>query len=251
MLRKLLLFGILLGANPLFSQISLKDSSIRVCAIHFSYAGQLPAGVLAERFGYNSNLSMAFSFKTVRNWTWAVDFSYIFGNQIKQRNIFDSIATKSEHLIIDVNGELADVRLYERGFNATAWFGKIFPVFGSNPNSGLALNLGLGFMQHHIKIEDIGNRSPQLVGDLKKGYDRLCNGPSISQYLGYNYLSNNRYVNFFLGIECTEAFTKDRRSWDYQLMQPLTEQRLDILYGLRAGWILPLYKRQPRAYYYN
>jgi hypothetical protein len=92
--------------------------------------------------------------------------------------------------------------------------------------------------------------SPQLAGDLKKGYDRLTNGPSVSEYFGYTYLSNNRLLNFFVGLECSQAFTKDRRIWDYQMMKPDDSQRLDLLYGLRAGWILPLYKRVPKAYYY-
>jgi hypothetical protein len=232
------------------AQRNLKDSCIFVPLLQFSYAGQIPGGDMAKRFGFNSNVGLNFSIKTQKNWIYGVDFTYLFGNQIHEKGLLDSISTKNEHFVIDFNGEFADVRMWERGFSSTAWIGKLTPVFGSNVNSGLVTNIGLGFLEHHIKIEDIGNRSPQLAGDLKKGYDRLTNGPSVSEYVGYMFMSNNRMLNFFFGMECSQAFTKDRRIWDYQMMKPDDKQRLDLLYGLRGGWILPLYKRLPKAYYY-
>jgi hypothetical protein len=228
---------------------NVRDSCIQIPLVQFSYAGQLPGGDLAKRFGYNSNLALNFSVKTRKNWIFGVDFTYIFGNQIKQ-TMLDSITTKVEHMVIDFNGELADVRYYERGFSATAWCGKMFSKFGPNPNSGLVVNLGVGFLEHHIKIEDIGNRSPQLAGILKKGYDKLTNGPSVSEYIGYTYLSSSRFVNFFFGFEFMQAFTQDRRAWDYQDMREENEQRLDLLSGIRVGWILPLYARVPKERYY-
>jgi hypothetical protein len=241
----LLLFCTLLSK----AQLGMRDSVIFVPLIQFSYAGQMPGGDLAKRFGYNSNLALNFSVKTRKNWIIGVDFAYIFGNQIKQ-SMLDSITTKSEHMVIDINGELADVRFYERGFSCSAWCGKLFSFLGPNPNSGLVVNLGLGFLEHHIKIEDIGNRSPQLAGDLKKGYDKLTNGLAVSEYVGYTYLSSSRFLNFSFGIEFMQAFTQDRRAWDYTLMKQDKTQRLDLLNGIRVGWILPLYKRMPKDRYY-
>jgi hypothetical protein len=231
------------------AQLGIKDSSILVPLLHFSYAGQLPGGDLAKRFGYSSNLALNFTVKTKKNWMFGVDFTYIFGDQVKG-SMLDSITTKVEHMVIDVNGELADVRFYERGFSATAWVGKLLPVLGPNPNSGIVVNLGAGFLEHHIRIEDIGNRSPQLAGILVKGYDKLTNGPSVSEYIGYSYLSNSRFINFFFGFEFMQAFTQDRRDWDYQMMKKDDAKRIDMLSGIRAGWILPLYKRIPKERYY-
>ncbi|MFI5150681.1 MAG: hypothetical protein ACHQRM_13165 [Bacteroidia bacterium] len=244
------LFFLLFLLPGLYSsgQINIKDSCVHIPMLQFSYAGQFPGGDMAHRFGYNSNICLNYSFKTSKNWVFGVDFAYIFGNQVRE-SVLDSISTRN-HFVIDVNGELAEIHLWERGFSTTAWAGKLFPVYGPNPNCGLQTSIGLGFLQHHIKIEDIGNRSPQLAGDLKKGYDRLTNGPSVSEYIGYTYLSNNRFVNFFFGIEFTQAFTQDRRSWDYEMMKVDDKQRVDLLYGLRAGWILPLYKKNVAIHYY-
>jgi hypothetical protein len=33
-------------------------------------------------------------------------------------------------------------------------------------------------------------------------------------------------------------------------MQPDTQKRFDTLWGIRIGWILPLYPRTPKDYYY-
>ena len=249
-MRNFLLTLFICGAISVQAQFNLNDTCIAVPLLQFSYAGQLPGGDMAKRFGFNSNIGLNYTYKTHTNWLFGVDFTYLFGNEIRESGLLDSISTHYEHSVINVNGEFADVRLWERGFSSTAWVGKLWPVFGSNPNSGIVTNFGLGFLEHHIKIEDIGNQSPQLVGDLKKGYDRLTNGPSVSEYVGYMYMSNNRLLNFFVGIECSQAFTKDRRIWDYEMMKPDDAQRIDLLYGMRAGWILPLYKRMPKAYYY-
>jgi hypothetical protein len=218
---------------------------------HFSYAGQLPGGDIGKRFGFNSNVDINFSLKTRKNWIFGVDFGFIFGNQFRENSPLDSITTHVDHYMIDQNGEFPTIRLYERGFLSSFWAGKLFPVLSPNPNSGFVTSMGLGWLQYHYRIEDIGNKSPQLAGDLKKGYDRLTGGPALSEYIGYTYLSNKRMINFFFGMEFTQAITWDFRPFDYEMMRKDDKQRLDLLCGLRAGWILPLYKSAPKEFYYN
>ncbi|MCK6649378.1 MAG: hypothetical protein L6Q66_06965, partial [Bacteroidia bacterium] len=97
--------------------------------------------------------------------------------------------------------------------------------------------------------ETIGNNIPQLDSDYKKGYDRLTNGFLLSQNLGYLYLSNNRIANFYIGFECMQGFTQNRRSYNFDQMKQDTEKRVDILYGGKVSWILPLYKKAPKEFY--
>jgi hypothetical protein len=139
--------------------------------------------------------------------------------------------------------------LYERGFTVSANAGRMFALNKKRPNCGIVFKLGLGFIQHKIRIEVIGNNVPQLSKEYKKGYDRLSNGFLLSQNLGYLYLSSNRLVNLYFGLECMEGFTQSRRSFDYDKMQRDTNKRLDILYGAKVAWILPLYKQAPKEYY--
>ncbi len=238
---------ILFLAVNLVAQVSVKDSAIYTPYIGVSYGYQFPEGNMYKRFGNSSSIGLNLDFKTKKQWTFGINGCYFFGKDVKE-SLFDSIATPSG-AIINGNGEFADVRLYERGFTASLTAGRLFSFKRPNPNSGIMFSVGAGFIQHKIRIETIGNNAPQLSKQYKKGYDRLTNGFLLSQNLGYLYLSDNRLVNFYIGFECMQGFTQNRRSYDYDLMKQDTEKRVDILYGGKFAWILPMYKRAPQEFY--
>lgn len=243
------LFSLLAGVSGLQAQVSVKDSTVRCAVLMASYSGQLPGGNLASRFGFNSNVGFGCLYKTKTNLLWGLEWNYMFGTDVKEDTILNSIAT-TDGFVIDQEGTLAEIRIAERGFSLMGHVGKILPLgFSSNKNCGLMLVGGLGYLQHKIRIDDVGNRAPQLRGDYKKGYDRLTGGLAISQFIGYWHMGNSRLVNFYGGIELTEAATVSLRSWDYSSMSRDTARRTDILYGIRVGWMLPLYKRTPKEYY--
>ena len=52
---------------------------------------------------------------------------------------------------------------------------------------------------------------PQLNDELIKGYDRLSAGFSLKQSLTIYALSKNKKINFHLGLEVIESWTKDLR----------------------------------------
>ncbi len=236
-----------------FAQENVKDSIVFTPMFTVHYSAQFPGNDLAKRFGFNSNLGGSFMLKNKKNWVIGVDFNYLFGNIIKENNILNGITTK-EGSIIAGDGTVADVKEFERGFYADARFGKLFPVFGSNPNSGILITGSVGFLQHKIRIEVTDNNTPQLSPDYRKGYDRLTNGIGVSEFIGYMYMGNNRLISFYGGIELNQAWTKGRRDWQYDLMGPYNSKRFDTLYGLTFGWIIPLYKRASKSkaggYYY-
>ncbi|MBL7890982.1 MAG: hypothetical protein JNL63_00015 [Bacteroidia bacterium] len=246
-------FALILLTLEFSAQINLKDSSVVAPMICSSYSFQIPGADMAKRFGVNSAVGLQFLLKSKKNWIYGIGGDFMFGNTVNENGILDSIKT-SDGFLIAVNGKLVDSRLLERGFSAGFKFGKLFPVFAPNRNSGIVAIAGIGFIQHKIRIELIDGTNeitPQLNDEMKKGYDRLTNGISLSQSLGYLHLSNNRITNFYAGIEITEGFTKNRRSFDYDLMKKDERLRTDLLYGIRIGWILPLYKRAPKEFYTN
>lgn len=247
---KRIFFGILFSAflcSFALAQISIKDSSVYTPLVGVSYGYYFPAGNMKDRFGNNSALQLTIDFKTKSYWMFGVNGCYLFGKDIKE-SLFDSIASPDGY-ILNKEGGFADVRLYERGFTVSATLGRMFSFKKPNPNSGIVFTMGVGFMQHKIRIETIGNNVPQLSKEYKKGYDRLSNGFLLSENLGYTYLSNNRLVNFYIGFECMQAFTQNRRSYNFDQMKHDTTKRLDILYGGKVAWILPLYKKVPQEYY--
>lgn len=248
-MKKTLLFLAItfICAGKLFSQVSIKDSSIYTPMVGVSYGYYLSGGDLVKRFGNSSALQMNLDFKTKYNWVLGINGSYFFGKNIKE-SLFDSISTSSGDLINE-EGELADVRLFERGFTISGTVGRLITFKKPNPNSGLMINVGFGFIQHKIRIETIGNNVPQLSKEYKKGYDKLSNGFLLSESIGYLYLSNNRLANIYFGLDFMQGFTQNRRSYDYDLMKADTQKRLDLLAGARISWILPLYKKAPQEFY--
>lgn len=214
-----------------------------------SYAFQVPMADMADRFGVNSNLGMAVNFKTPKKIVFGLEGSFFFGNKIKDSTVLSTLKNEAGE-IIDQNGEFATVLVFERGFTVTGIGGYLIPIWGPNPNSGILLKAGVGFMHHKIRIEANRNPVPQLQGDYLKGYDRLTNGITLQQFIGYQYLSNKRLINFYFGFEFFEGLLFNRRSFNYDLMKREEGLRLDMLSGLRVGWILPIYARPPREIYY-
>ena len=229
---------------------NVKDSALFTPMVKLSYSFQTPQGNLVDRFGYNSNVGLDFSIKTKSNFIIGAEGSFFFGDQIKEIGILDSLKN-STGFIINQSGNPSVVRLFERGFTVGINVGMLFPSLVPNKNSGIIVYGGPVFMMHKIKIDDIGHQSAQLVDPYPKGYDRLTAGFGAHEFIGYMYLGNKRMLNFFIGVESTQAFTKSQRSYDYDLRRADTEKRLDILNGIRVGWILPLYKRTPKEFYYN
>ena len=233
-----------------FSQAHVRDSLLRIPFFSATYSYQLPGGNMKARFGANSNIGLSLILKTKKNYLASIDYSFIFGSDIKENGILDSIKT-STGFIIDGNGQYAETRLFERGFTSAVKIGKLLPYFSPNKNSGFMIMAGIGLLQHKIRIEDIGNRSPQLSKTYKQGYDRLTNGLSATEFIGYVYLSNNRLLNLMGGFEFTQAFTQSRRSYNFDTMERDTKNRLDLLSGIRLGLVLPLFKRGPQDFYFD
>lgn len=245
-----LLFFLL--TTPYFTDAQVKISEERVGFPLFNayYAFQLPGHDLADRFGNNTTIGGGFLYKFKSNLLAGIEGGFLYSENIKEEDKYLQLISTSDGYVISEGGTFAGVFFHQRGFNLSARFGGIIPVVGPNPNSGLMLLGGAGFLQHKIRIEVTENNVPQLRDDYKKGYDRLTNGPSISQFIGYVHFDNNRTINFHVGLEFTQAWTKSRRPFDFDRMQPDTQKRFDSLWGIRIGWVLPMIKRSPQAYYY-
>jgi hypothetical protein len=236
-----------------FSQKKVENAeSSNVIGLSATYAFQIPGGDLAKRFGWNSSIGVAALYKLKSNWIFGVDASYLFGSNLKDEatSIFDDITTSDGH-IIDKYGQFSAVILSERGLYVGGKFGKVIPLSQKNLNSGLLLTFGVGFLQHKINIENDGNVTPQIIGDYEKGYDKLTNGITIQQFVGYMYVGESMLANFYVGFEFTQGFTKSRRDYDFNLMKKDDSNRLDLLYSFRIGWVIPFYQRKAKAFYYN
>lgn len=247
-----LLIAILISgiSNSAKSQRSI-DSAITVPLFTASFMTQFPGGDMAKRYGTNTNVGGSFMLKLKSNFIFEFNASYIFGGNLRGDaiHLFDSIETANGE-IINEYGEFAKLRTFERGYFIGARLGKIFSVCKKNPNSGILVMLGGGLLQHKIRIENDGNNAPQILGDYKKGYDKMCYGFSSTEFIGYMFFSKSQLLNFYAGFEFYQGFTKTGRSFDYSLMKKDTRKRLDLLTSIKIGWVVPIYKRLPDKFYY-
>lgn len=246
-----LVFLFSLGSiGSIIAQSALKDSSITIPAISIHYAYQFSGGDLANRFGNNHNVGGDFTLKLKNNLMFGVNISYLFGTDVKNAGSYFKEIRNDYGYVIDGNGQYAEVHLFERGFQTYATIGYQFNFLAPNPNSGPYIQAGFGFMQHYVRIENKDNSAPQIIGEYAKLYDRLSNGFSTSQYVGYRFMGNRNLTNFHIGFEFTQAWTQSRRSYNADDMKQNTDQNLDLLFGIKVGWIIPLYGRAPKDFYY-
>jgi len=248
--KLLLVFTTLsLTVSMAFAQVNIHDSAIFSPLIYAAYGYQFPGGDLSTQFGSNSSIGGGILFKTSHNWIFGAEGNYMFGQTVKNgEDILKGISTR-DGFLIDANGYYADVIYYERGYNFFAKFGKVIPLLAPNPNSGFILLAGAGYLEDKIRIHNPGNTAPQLLGDYKKGYDRLNGGIAITGSLGYMYLSNTRLLNFSINFEFMQAWTKPYRERDFDTGKQDIRKLSSQFYGIKVSWIIPLYKRSPKQFY--
>jgi hypothetical protein len=217
----------------------------------------IPAADMAKRFGASYRVGPAVLYKTKANWMFGAKFDFIMGGKIKQDslmiNIVDQYSAHSGSLyeFISSDGRRVGIPVHERGYAVGLTAGKIIPFTDKKPDQGLMLLTTVGFIQHKLNIFDKDKSVSALRGDAVKGYDRLTNGWFVEQYAGYVFFSGNRLLNFTLGLDALFGFTQGRRDYLYDVMRPDNIQRLDILYGIRAGWYIPIFKRKSEEFMFE
>lgn len=236
----LAIFSNLLGQNSPYNQEQRRSNEGTVILCNFSFGGGIPGADLADRFGNNALAGASIDLYTKNNWLLGVQGDFMFGKEV-YTDVLAPLRGSQGYVYSD-DGGLADVQLRQRGLMFSAHIGKVFAFSERNSRSGLRVTVGAGMFQHKIRIQD----EPQvyvsgLSKTYKKGYDRLANGLAITEFIGYQFVANNRLVNFSIGIELTQGFTQGRRNFNFDTKQPGLEQRLDLLYGYRLTWTLPLF----------
>jgi hypothetical protein len=215
-----------------------------------SYSINLPSFDMKDRYGLTHTVGGGYTLMSKSRWLLNVEGNYLFGKNVKNSgNLFSAIAT-SEGYIINQSGTYSNIALSERGFTFWLKGGKLIPLGRPNQNSGLVLLTGIGMIQHKIRIDISQNDAPPLRGDYKKGYDHMCNGPALTEYIGYQYLHKAKRINFFAGLEFTFAMTQSRRAFYFTEMKRPDENRFDMLSGIKIGWVIPIYGKTGHDYYY-
>ncbi len=247
----LLLPFIILFSYKSEAQKNIRDSSIFIPSLSVNYSIKTPlSGIMSDTYGYNHSVGSDFNAKLKNNISVGIGFEYLFGDNVKNTEDYFKAIQSEDGFVIDGNGQYAEVFLYERGYNIQIFASYQFDVMSPNPNSGPYVQLGAGFMQYHTRIENKDLSANAINDDYAKMYDRLRNGFSTTQVLGYRYMGNRNLANFFIAIEITQGWTNNRRSYNADLSDSQMGKSMDLLVGVKLAWIIPFYGRAPKDYYY-
>jgi len=216
------------------------EFSDKIFNFQFTYGYQFPGGNFSNLYGNHNLLGFGGILKSRSNYTISIEGNFLFGSEIKQTNIFDKIVT-SGGFIAASNGFPADYSVNMRGWAGNINIGRIFKLGKFNHNHGFFINGGIGFLNHYIGIITQRNDVGPLSEYYKKGYDRNSIGIAFNQFAGYYFNSKNRFINFYGGIQFTQAYTKNVRGFNFDEMAFDNDVKNDFAFALKLGWLIPIY----------
>lgn len=231
-----------------FGQRDLKTESISTTLVGLNYKFNLTSGDLVKLWGFNHEIGLSVDYKFKNNLTLGLNSGFIFGDQFNDTLIFNSVVNEFGQ-VTNFGGQPATILVLMRGMTANFNVGYIFSKLGNNPNSGLWIQAGAGMLIHKIRIESLYDDVPQLEGDYRKGYDRLHMGIEAREFIGYLYQADRRFFNFYAGFEFVQGFTQNQRNYNFDIEGPDPGIKQDYLWGVKAGWLIPIYKRAPKEFY--
>lgn len=210
----------------------------------------IPGGDMGKRFGLSYRIGPAIMYKTKSNWMFGTKADFILGNKIREDSLLINMLDNNS-TILNNAGQRVGIRIYEQGYMLGIQAGKIFSLSKTNSDNGIMALTTVGFMQHRINVFDRDKSIPQIRGEYRKGYDRLTNGIFVEEYICYNYFANNGMINFNIGLDITAGFTRGRRDYLYDVMRTDVGSRMDILFGIRGGWYIPIFKKKSEEYFFE
>lgn len=210
----------------------------------------IPGADMAKRFGVSYRIGPSILYKTKSNWIFGVKGDFILGGKIKEDSLMYNIKA-DDGSFLNSQGQRVGVGIFERGYAIGLEAGKIIPLQKSNPNTGILIMTGAGFIQHKINIFDKDKTILQLTGDYRKGYDRLTNGWYLEQFAGYNHFDKAGLINFHIGLDVLAGFTKGRRDFLYDVMRKDDKSRVDLLFGIRGGIYIPIFKKKSEETFFE
>ena len=222
----------------------------RAVLLNFGYGPFRSAGDLADRFGSGFALDGGMDYAPAGGpWQFGLQVAFGFGNTVKE-DVLAGLRTDAGY-IIGNQRQPAEVALRQRQLFVGPRVGYTLPL-GANARAGLKSSTAVGYFYSWIRLQpDPVQFVPQIDGRRAAGYDRLAGGPAIYQFLGYQQLALDRRLNFYLGAEVTAGFTRHLRAFDVATGGPSPEDgRRDLVLGVRAGIILPLYLGTGEEIYY-
>jgi hypothetical protein len=78
-------------------------------------------------------------------------------------------------------------------------------------------------------------------------------GPNLHEFVGYALMANRGLINFYGGFYAQQGFTKNMRTvfFDQPEIPVSKKTMIDLQFGFKIGWFIPIYKRLPKEFYFD
>lgn len=263
-MKKLFFLTICILANGLaWGQLKLTVDTMATPYVGFDFGTVFASDKLSSENGMHDlyknpylNFGLDAGYKFKSNWLVSIDGSLIFGNDVrdKEKRMPAVFSRDAAPIIIGSNGTDAHPSVYNRALSLRLGGGRIFAL-GNNPNSGLALRFFGGFMQQKTIFKMYQERAPQLEDDYARLYDHKRRGMTITESIGYWYMSNtSNYFNFYIALEATQCWNRSAREYVIDdlmgLYGPDDTHYFDMLFTLKLCWLFPLAGKTAYDYYF-
>ena len=232
-----------------FCQLLVGAQEHKQSSFFIDYNHQMPLDNLANIFGDNSLVGLTFIKQSESNIFYGININYLFGDNVNDNAIFQNIQTENGG-ILAADGTYANINLMQRGFDGYLLAGYSYN-FDIMNLSGIYFSAGIGFLQYKIFIDTDNQNIPQLNEDMKKGYDQLHNGISSKWEISYKHYSLKNNFHYSVGFNLTAAYTKNIRPYSFNTMQYNNDNmKWDKLFGLSAGVIIPINRKNNEEFHY-
>jgi hypothetical protein len=199
-----------------------------------SYLLEVPGADLAQRYGQNSKFEFKLEYLSTANLALYTKGGLRINQNVKE----DVLATArtSDGFVIGVNGFYADLFGRQRGYDFGLGVDYLLPIRRQHLRFGFA---GV-YTAHWVNIVDDSRSVPTILGDAGQFYDRFASGFGIEENLQYQYNIGANKAALLIGLQFGQAFTREHR---YLLIGNGTpERRIDLFFGLKMTYLLPLFR---------
>jgi hypothetical protein len=218
--------------------------------LDFRYGLHFPAADMNKRFGTSNAIGLGVETGSLKSkLIFGLDGYYFFGNAVKE-DVLAPIRSYDGN-VIGIDGQIGDINLKERGFYIGLHAGKIFKTTRHDHlMTGIRTQIGMGLLQHKIRVQDNYNSVVALEKKYLSGYDRLSNGPALHVGLGYQYDDPINNFHFKVMGELIGGETRSRRDYDYAAGAYLSGRRTDILFGLHIAYVVMISRASAEEHIY-
>ncbi len=247
------------------AQVKLSKDTIESPIIGFNFSTLFPSDALSTDNGMYDLYKAPFlrfgldaSYKFKNNWLLGVEGGLTIGSdnlKNKEERMPAAFSTDVVPIVIGTNGTDANATCYNRALDLRMGVGRIFKIGDNNPNSGIVARLSTGILQQKTVFVMNDVNAPQLQGDYARLYDHKRFGFTLTESLGYWFMSNySNLINFYVAFEVTQCWNHSTRDYVIDelmgLHGPDNTKYFDLMYGIKICWMFPLKGKTAYDYYF-